>query len=133
MRYILLSLLLPVLLLSQLHSVELQWQKDLATAFEKASKEHKPLMVLVETDNCRWCKKMKYNILQDVGISKRLQEFVIVKVHRDRVKSEHIPYAKFVPTIYFMDHNKKILERVVGYFSLSDFHSWIDDAQAKLK
>lgn len=129
MRYIVLVLLFFV----QLDAVELEWQKDLATAFAKSATEHKPLMVLVEKTHCRWCAKMKEETLQDANISKRLKQFIIVKVHKEEIDPDVIPYAKLVPTIYFLDHNKKILERVIGYCGVLDFNSWIDDVQAKIK
>lgn len=124
-------LLLALISFMQLDAAELEWQKDLATAFEKSATEHKPLMVLVEKTHCRWCTKMKEETLQDENISKRLKQFIIVKVHKEEIDPDVIPYAKLVPTIYFLDHNKKILESVIGYYGVLDFNSWIDDAQGK--
>ena len=52
------KILLGFLLLSStLFSIE--WVKDLDTAFALAKKEHKNIMVLVEGENCRWCKDLK--------------------------------------------------------------------------
>ena len=112
---------------------DLHWENNLQSAFEKASADNRPLMVMVETKNCRWCKKMKQRTLKDADVSKRLQRFVLVKVDRDLLSSRYIPYAKYVPTIYFMTPQKKIVERVTGYFDVADFKSWIDDAETKLK
>ncbi|MEA3492741.1 MAG: DUF255 domain-containing protein [Campylobacterota bacterium] len=118
---------------TQLGAGQLHWEKNLQTAFHKAKTESRPLMVMVESKSCRWCVKMKKRTLEDSSISKRLEKFVLVKIDRDEVSSPDIPYAKYVPTIYFMTPNKKILERVTGYFNVGDFNSWIDDAQSKLK
>ena len=112
---------------------ELHWEKDLQTAFDKASADNRPLMVMVESKTCRWCVKMKKRTLQDDTVSGRLQNFVLVKIDRDEVSSEFVPYAKYVPTIYFMTPKKRILETVTGYFGVLDFNSWIDDAEKKLK
>jgi|GEM_PF-842801 len=127
------TLSLALLFFVQLYAGELEWQKDLATAFAKSVTEHKPLMVLVEKTHCRWCKKMKEETLQDAKISQRLKQFIIVKVHKEEIDSGTIPYAKLVPTIYFLDHNKKLLESVIGYYGVLDFNSWIDDAEVKLR
>ena len=112
---------------------ELHWEKDLQTAFDKASSDNRPLMVMVESKTCRWCIKMKQRTLGDDTISARLKAYVLVKINRDEVKSEFVPYAKYVPTIYFMTPKKKILETVTGYFGVLDFNSWIDDTEKKLK
>ena len=112
---------------------ELHWEKDLKTAFDKASVDNRPLMVMVESKSCRWCVKMKKRTLEEKTIAARLKGYVLVRIDRDKVKSEFVPYAKYVPTIYFMTPKKKILERVTGYFGVSDFNSWIDDAEKKLK
>ncbi len=127
-------LLLSTLLFSTLLSAgNLHWEKDLQRAFDKATANKLPLMVMVESSSCRWCVKMKRRTLENKAIAKRLQNFVLVKINRDLVSSEFVPYAKYVPTIYFMTAEKKILESVTGYFNVSDFHSWIDDAENKLK
>jgi len=112
---------------------ELHWEKDLQTAFDKASAANRPLMVMVESKTCRWCIKMKQRTLEDDTIAERLKGYVLVKIDRDEVKSKFVPYAKYVPTIYFMTPKKKILETVTGYFGVLDFNSWIDDTEKKLE
>ena len=125
-------LLWAVLWGSGLHAGDLHWEKDLNSAFSKASAENRPLMVMVETRNCRWCKKMKEKTLKDKAVSRRLQRFILVRVDRDTISSRYVPYAKYVPTIYFMTPRKKIVESVTGYFDIADFKSWIDDVEKKL-
>ena len=127
-------LLLSTLLFSTLLVAgNLHWEKDLQSAFDKATAKKLPLMIMAESSSCRWCVKMKRRTLEDDTIAVRLQNFVLVKIDRDLVSSEFVPYAKYVPTIYFMSAEKKILESVTGYFGVPDFHSWIDDAENKLK
>jgi len=116
-----------------LYSAELQWEKDLEIAFTKAQKENRVVMVLVETDYCRWCKKMKTQTLQDKEVAKELEEFVLVRVDRDKVKADYIPYAKYIPTIYFISKDKEIIEQITGYFGVLDFKSWIDDVRKEME
>lgn len=127
------KILLGMLLLSSaLFSVE--WTKDLNTAFALAQKEHKNVMVLVEGENCSWCKKMKYRTLSDDTVEKRLEKFVLVKVMREDPKALSIlPQIKGVPTVFFMKENKAVLEEVVGYFNVEDFLSYIDDVEKNKK
>ncbi len=111
---------------------ELKWESSLEGAFQESVKTQKPLMVMVESESCRWCKKMKEQTLSDEQIGESLQKFIIVLVDREKVSSEFIPYAQYVPTIYFMTPDKKIINRVVGYFDISDFKSWLEDVDVKL-
>jgi len=121
-----------LLLSSTLFSVE--WVKDLDTAFTLAKKEHKNVMVLVEGENCRWCKKMKHRTLSDDMAEKRLEKFVVVKVMREDPSAMSVlPQIKGVPTIFFMKENKEVIEEVVGYFNVEDFISYINDVEKNKK
>ncbi len=121
-----------LLLSSTLFSVE--WVKDLDTAFTLAKKEHKNVMVFVEGENCRWCKKMKHRTLSDDTVEKRLEKFVVVKVMReDPTAMSVLPEVKGVPSIFFMKENKAVIEEVVGYFNVEDFIFYINDVEKKKK
>jgi thioredoxin-related protein len=121
-----------LLLSSTLFSLE--WVKDVNTAFALAKKEHKNVMVLVEGENCRWCKKMKYRTLQDEAVEKRLENFVVVKVMREDPSAMSVlPNIKGVPTIFFMKSNRAVVEEVVGYFNVEDFISYINEVEKNTK
>ena len=121
-----------LLLSSTLFSVE--WVKDIDTALTLAKKEHKNVMVLVEGENCRWCKKMKYRTLSDESVEKRLEKFVAVKVMReDSSAMSVLPQVKGVPTIFFMNENKSVLKEIVGYLDVEDFISYINDVEKNKK
>ncbi len=112
----------------------LEWAKDIDTALKMAKKEHKALMVMVEGEHCRWCKKMKGRTLSDEAVEKRLENFVVVKVMReDGNAMAKLPPVQGVPTIFFMKEDKAVLEEIVGYFNIQDFVSYIDDVEKKLK
>lgn len=119
-----------LLLSSTLFSVE--WTKDIDTAFALAKKEHKNIMVFVEGENCRWCKKLKYRTLSDESVEKRLEKFVTVKVMReDPIAMSVLPPVKGVPTIFFMKENKAVTEEILGYVNVEDFISYLNDVEKK--
>lgn len=119
-----------VLLSSLLFSVE--WSKDLETAFAVAKKEHKNIMVLVESENCRWCKKLKHRTLADETVEKRLEKFVTVKVMReDAFAMSELPEVKGVPTIFFMNEDKVISDEILGYVDVEDIIYYINDIEKK--
>ena len=112
----------------------LEWAKDLNTAITTAKKDHKNIMVMVESSHCVWCKKMKEETLSDAGIQKRLEKYVLVKVMRDDgTAMAMLPPIDGVPSTFFMKENKAIIENVLGYFNVEDFTAYIDDVEKKLK
>ena len=121
-----------LLLSSTLFSLE--WMKNINDAFALAKKEQKNVMVLVEGENCRWCKKFKYRTLQDEVVEKRLEKFIVVKVMRENPSAmSQLPNTKGVPTTFFMKPNKEVVEEVLGFFNVEDFISYINDVERKTK
>ena len=127
------KIILGILLLSST-VFSLEWVKDIDTAFSLAKKEHKTVMVFVEGKNCSWCRKMKDRTLTEDSVKKRLEKFVVVKVMReDSAAMAILPQIKGVPTIFFMNSNKKVLESVIGYFRVRDFIATIDGVEKMVK
>ena len=119
-----------LLLSSTLFSLD--WVKDIDTALTVAKKEDKTIMVFVESEHCKWCKKMKHHTLFDDVVEKILEKFVLVKVMReDGVAMSVLPPVRGVPTIFFMKDNKVIIEEIIGYFDVTDFISYINDVEKK--
>jgi thioredoxin-related protein len=113
---------------------EIDWEKDLKSAYAQAAKEKKPLMIMVEGVHCRWCRKMIHGTFGEPGISRRLQRFVLVRLDKESEEARtKLPEVKYVPTLFFVTAKKKILLRVTGYFNVGDFNSWLDDVEKELK
>jgi len=114
--------------------VALEWVKDIDIALEQANEENKLIMVMVESESCRWCKKMKSRTLLDSEVEKKLESFVLVKVMRENGNDmAKLPPVRGVPTIFFMKSDKGIVEEIIGYFNVEDFLSYIDDIEKKTK
>ena len=125
-------LLLGTLFSMTLFAEEIVWVKDINSAFEMAGKEQKTVMVLVEGENCRWCKKMKYRTLGDENVQKKLKSYIAVKVMREnKYAVKDLPIIHGVPSIFFMTPKKEVIESVVGYFNVEDFLSYISDVEKK--
>ena len=125
------KIILGLLLLSST-LFSLDWVKDIDTALTVAKKEHKTIMVFVESEHCKWCKKMKHRTLSDDVVEKRLEKFVLVKVMRENgVAMSVLPPVRGVPTIFFMKDNKAIIEEIIGYFDVTDFISYLNDVEKK--
>ena len=79
-------------------------------------------------------KKMKGRTLSDESVEKRLEKFVVVKVMReDTAAMADLPQIKGVPTTFFMDANKKVLESAIGYWNVEDFIAYINDVEKMAK
>jgi len=117
-----------------LFSADIVWQKDMQTAFALAEKENKLVMVMVEGEHCRWCKKMRYRTLGDEGVIEKLQKhYVSVRVDElDKAAMKILPPVKGVPTIFFLYPNKKVIERVTGYYKADDFMSYLKEIDRKV-
>lgn len=66
------SILLFLTLFGLLLGGDIVWQKDLKSAFSLAQEQHRTLMVMVEGEHCRWCKKMHARTLNDEKIIEAL-------------------------------------------------------------
>ncbi|CAA6804751.1 MAG: Unknown protein [uncultured Sulfurovum sp.] len=104
------------------------WEKDLTSAFIKAKKEKKVLLVMAVSDDCRWCEKMKKETLSEPKVAEKLKNYVLLMVDRDnKSEAEQLPPFKHVPIIFFMTHEKETLEHIRGYFSPEDFLEYLID------
>ena len=102
------------------------WEKDLETAFQKAKEEHKLVMVMAVSKNCKWCKKMKKNTLSNKEVAKRLENYILVMADREtQNEREQLPPFKHVPIIFFMTHNRESLDDIRGYFNAKDFLEYL--------
>jgi len=119
-----------LLLLTLSLFADIQWQKDLSTAFSLAQKEHKNVMVFVEGKHCRWCKKMKHRTLSEERVENALKTFIAVKVFQEESEAmKSLPEIEGVPTIFFMDTNKKVFKKIAGYYAEDDFIAMIKNVK----
>lgn len=123
------KIVLGILILSST-LFSLEWTKDLDTAFTLAKKEQKDVMVLVEGENCRWCKKFKHRTLTDESVEKRLEKFILVKVMReDESVMSQLPPVEGVPTVFFMTEEKVLIKDILGYRNIRKFTACIDSVE----
>jgi len=105
----------------------LDWVNGLEAAFKQAKQEKKTVMVLVESNSCGWCKKMKERTLSEDDIQARLNGFVVVKVMSSNPQARAIlPQLRGVPSIFFMNEDKTLLASVIGYRNVRGFNAELD-------
>lgn len=126
--------LLLLLASFSLHAGEIIWANSFKEALAKAKKEDKNLMVLITTESCRWCRKLESQTLTDDAVISRLNRDY-VSVHLTRNVDEYPRYlnAPGVPATYFLDRTgQPIIKRVMGYWNVEDYLSYLNDVDYKL-
>ena len=110
---------------------KLNWETDMDHAFERAKKEHKNVMIMVEDPRCKWCTKMKKGALSDQSVQDKLQSYILLKVQRsDKDTAKRIvDYTGAIPSFYFMEPNQEVFESVIGYFMTEDFLGYLNDIE----
>ena len=107
----------------------LHWETDMDDAFERAENEHKNVMVMIEETHCKWCKKMKQGALSDPKVQDRLQSYILLKVKRsDKKTAKRIrDFTGAIPSFYFMQPDKEMIDSVIGYYVTEDFAGYLDE------
>lgn len=125
-----LFLIVPIWLMS----ADINWSSSFADAQAQAQKENKPLMVLITSEQCRWCRKFEATTLQNDEIVGRINSrFTAVHVTRDKSVYPQNLSAKMVPMSYFLDRDGKVIYKIPGYWGVEDYNSVLDDALRKYK
>lgn len=128
------KLALLVLLVANLFANDIAWSDTYEQAQAKAKKESKPMLVIITTEQCRWCRKFEATTLSDEDvISKINTRFIPVHVTRDKSVYPKILSAKMVPMSYFVDGEGKVIHSIPGYWAVEDYQSILDDALRKAK
>ena len=131
MKYVIVFFLM---MLSVISADDIVWQSDLESARKLAKKEHRLMMIMVEGEHCRWCKKMRYRTLGDEKVIAKLASFVNVRVDQEDTKATALlPKIEGVPTIFFMSPDQKVLETAMGYYDVDDFLSFFVSFKAERK
>jgi len=110
---------------------EVNWQPDYRSAKVEAQKTGKPMLVLLVSHTCRWCRKLENRTLQNPRVVDYInQHFVSVIVYReDRGDDENPAYPDFiessmVPATFFLTPDEEtIIQPSIGYWEPEDYMS----------
>ncbi len=116
---------------------ELGYYSDYNKALSIAKKEQKPLMLVVVTSYCPWCRKFERKTLASKKIAPMVKS-IYVPVIVDRNKDAESFPKKFqtprIPTVFFVDPNDgKEYWESIGYLNKKEFSEALHDAEALFK
>ena len=91
-----------------------------------AEKINKPVLLIIISDWCVYCDKMKEDLILNTNI---LDDMIICYINYDKHKTIIGDYKiKSVPTMIFLKDNKEI-SRKIGYKDIEEFSRWLDNVK----
>jgi thioredoxin-related protein len=108
--------LLMSLLTISVFASSINFEKDLASAKQKAVAENKKLMIMYSTPTCPECNYMKKKVLEDEQIVSYVNENFVSLIMDIKEDEKILPY-KFIgiPTFYFVNaSNMELIGKKIG-------------------
>ncbi len=114
---------------------EIVWQPSYKVAQAEAKKENKPMMVLLVSHTCRWCRRLENRTLENPEVAAFVRKhFVPVIVYREDRNFPDFITSSMVPTTFFLTpEGKNIIKPVVGYWEPMDYMTDLKMAAKKFK
>ncbi len=123
-------LIVTILYISSLFSANIEYKNALI----KAKNEHKIIMIMLEKENCHFCKKMEDEVFTDKNISKILdRDFILVKLDVNR---DELPLGlkkSMTPTFVFVKESGVMFSLIRGAWKRDDFISLLRYVKKKSK
>ncbi len=116
---------------------ELGYHSDYNKALSIAKKENKPLMLVVVTSYCPWCRKFERKSLASKTVAPMVKS-MFIPVIVDRNKDAETFPKKFqtprIPTVFFVDpKDEKEYWETIGYLNKKEFSEALKDAEVLFK
>ncbi|MCK5861162.1 MAG: thioredoxin family protein [Candidatus Hydrogenedentes bacterium] len=108
------------------------WLKNYDEAIQQATTQSKPMLIMMTSDWCGWCRKMEQNTLTEKNIEALLEPFVCVQVFED--KAVYNKYkCKGYPWLVFAKSNGEAVHTIPGHMKCNPFMGEIRVVYRKLK
>ena len=110
------------------------WFDNLDHAFAQAKKTHKNIIVMVDSEGCRWCIRMEQESFNDPRVLKKFNNYIMVKVSREDPKSRsRLPEFKHVPIMFFYQWDGELIDNLRGFYQADDLLSYIQELEEYLE
>jgi len=114
-------------------SKKMNYLTNYQQAIDTSVKKYKPVLVVISTVACPWCKKFENQTLKKTKINDFIQlHFTPVKLLKDKsIYPKKILDAQVVPTIFFVDpHKNKPFYISRGYMNQKEFLKQLHKAKS---
>jgi thioredoxin-related protein len=114
LKKILLALLLYVGLLSA--DSNLTIYSDYNKTIELAQKENKPVFILFTKENCKWCEKLKSEMLTQKEIEEKLQsDYLVLFLDQEKDNYPTKYEIRGVPSVFLVSEKEEVYTEIMGY------------------
>ena len=125
MRIVLMTLFLTL----SVFAAPLKWSLNFDSALERATAEHKPLLLYITQAGCGTCRYMEENVFVDKEIREYMDaHYVYVKLYLGdkSVPANLEPFA--TPTFYILNHDRsEVTDAVLGGKNSENFLMFLEE------
>jgi len=111
-------------------SKNMKYETNYDEAMKKGKKEKKPVMLVLSSSSCPWCRKMENQTLKRDDINKIVHEnFIPLALDKDidTYPKEFIP--QYVPTVLFINQNSgDYFDQSIGFKPYIKFQESLEEA-----
>jgi hypothetical protein len=102
---------------------EIDWRMDYDEALKEARKSHKPLLIVIVSHSCRWCRRLEYKTLGNPKVEQYVRRhYIPVMLYREDRAYPDALAPRLVPTTYYLDPAQKpLIEPSIGYLDPDDY------------
>jgi len=118
------SIWITLLLTASLFAAEIHWKKDYAQSVAEAEKANKPIVMVLTSPYCKWCRHLDNTTFKDPNVINGLNgDFISLYI--DVNVNSNYPrefYTQSTPTIWFLDsHGMPMFQPVRGAIDAESF------------
>jgi thioredoxin-like negative regulator of GroEL len=98
-------------------AADVKWQPDYATTIKEAARTGKPILLVVGTEACHWCKQLDARSLSDEGVASLLStRYIVYKLDADREAAlANALKVQVYPSLYFASPSGAIVSFQEGF------------------
>jgi protein disulfide-isomerase len=107
---------------------QIKWQTDIYAAHDVSVQTGKPMLILVTSESCPPCNKLKSTTLVDPRMVKYINaQFVPVQLHYEKeTKVVEILEVQQFPSTVVLSPDADLLGRLVGFASAEEYHKALE-------
>ncbi|NPA61550.1 MAG: thioredoxin family protein [Epsilonproteobacteria bacterium] len=104
-------------------------------ALESAKEKNRPLFILFTKDGCRWCDRLKDNLMSVDELKSGLKsQFIVLFLNRDRDSYPKKFKIDAVPTVFMVSPKEEIFTEILGYHSKPrDYTKWFNYVKIEME
>ena len=120
---------------SSVQPTSVTWEKDLIAGRKAMGKSKRPMLLYLTAPTCRYCELMKQDTFQQQWIISEInKKYIPVTLNgREHKSIADKLHVRMFPATVVVHPSGKVVDKVEGYKTPSEFVTYLATAQAKLK